>query len=522
MAPKYMTTPRWDVDDFTVGELLDSLDLPEDPTPDEVKSAAQAVIAKTRREGKVEEARFFEDAVPKILHHLGAGDMLSNWFDHEYPQQDDKSQAAKATSRDQKVQVFPGSDPVMNRERLGVSQTYEVPVMQGTINPSQRNTMSRMVFVDSAHKPGLGRTGELNTDFTMDLSEPLTNVLRMRLHSVSIPKTWYTFDPSVGNTCFSAGSVGGAAQSFVVPSGNHDLASVARILTNLLQSFSVTVSASPATGRLTFSSAGQSETVLTFYGRFGLPSEEQSGCGASGCKTAYANQNLGWTLGFRDLQTVAAVATGGSVGPALPTHTNNPALPFTVTLPPGSSVEARAPLDTYGPKTFFLALDEFTQNLVNQAVVTMSGAQSKLPVPDYVPSGHHEEGGRVAKTYPRKLTQAQIYTANEIISDREAPSLQLAPITTGNVLATIPVVGAGRAPSVTYGGDGTTPQAFSYPNNEPMTLYGPDLQANERVYFGPVDIERVRVRLIDDKGNTVNLNGVDWSFTLSIEQLYQY
>ena len=55
-----------------------------------------------------------------------------------------------------------------------------------------------------------------------------------------------------------------------------------------------------------------------------------------------------------------------------------------------------------------------------------------------------------------------------------------------------------------------------------MTLYGPDLQANERVYFGPVDIERVRVRLIDDKGNTVNLNGVDWSFTLSIEQLYQY
>jgi len=30
------------------------------------------------------------------------------------------------------------------------------------------------------------------------------------------------------------------------------------------------------------------------------------------------------------------------------------------------------------------------------------------------------------------------------------------------------------------------------------------------------------VRLLDDKGNLVNLHDVDWSFTLLIEQLYQY
>ena len=41
-----------------------------------------------------------------------------------------------------------------------------------------------------------------NTDFTLDLSEPLTNVISLKLYSVQIPTTWYTFDTTLGNTCF--------------------------------------------------------------------------------------------------------------------------------------------------------------------------------------------------------------------------------------------------------------------------------------------------------------------------------
>ena len=49
-----------------------------------------------------------------------------------------------------------------------------------------------------------------------------------------------------------------------------------------------------------------------------------------------------------------------------------------------------------------------------------------------------------------------------------------------------------------------------------------NLDEAKRVYFGPVDIERMRVRLVNDKGYTVNLNGNDWSFTLTATALYQY
>ena len=48
------------------------------------------------------------------------------------------------------------------------------------------------------------------------------------------------------------------------------------------------------------------------------------------------------------------------------------------------------------------------------------------------------------------------------------------------------------------------------------------LQDSARVYFGPVDIDRMAVKLLDDKGNVLNLNGNDWCFTLVCESLYQY
>ena len=57
---------------------------------------------------------------------------------------------------------------------------------------------------------------------------------------------------------------------------------------------------------------------------------------------------------------------------------------------------------------------------------------------------------------------------------------------------------------------------------EPYVEFGVNLQSNERTYFGPVDIDRLRIKLADDKGNLVNLHDHDWSFTLTIEQLYQY
>ena len=104
---------------------------------------------------------------------------------------------------------------------------------------------------------------------------------------------------------------------------------------------------------------------------------------------------------------------------------------------------------------------------------------------------------------PRTLTQNQLYTINEILKNNvNNLDIRAKAPTTPNIFAVIPLK-----------------------QHTKGTLYvdiSGQLQDNKRVYFGPVDIERLRVRLLNDKGNAVNLNGGDWSFILICETLYQY
>ena len=61
-------------------------------------------------------------------------------------------------------------------------------------------------------------------------------------------------------------------------------------------------------------------------------------------------------------------------------------------------------------------------------------------------------------------------------------------------------------------------------NATPGTIYvefGGSLQQQERIYFGPVNIRRLSIKLINDKGDIIDLNGADWSFQFVCEQLYQ-
>ena len=52
-------------------------------------------------------------------------------------------------------------------------------------------------------------------------------------------------------------------------------------------------------------------------------------------------------------------------------------------------------------------------------------------------------------------------------------------------------------------------------------VYGGTLQNQERTYFGPVNINRMSVKLMNDRGEIVDLNGANWSFSFVCEQLYQ-
>jgi hypothetical protein len=112
----------------------------------------------------------------------------------------------------------------------------------------------------------------------------------------------------------------------------------------------------------------------------------------------------------------------------------------------------------------------------------------------------------VLPSAPRTLTQSQIYSINEIIKNNEkTTNFKLTSPTLSNIFAIIPVKLSANAKT-----------------GEMFVEFSGTLQDNRRTYFGPVNIDRMRIRLMDDRGNLLNLNGADWGLILISENLYQY
>ena len=170
---------------------------------------------------------------------------------------------------------------------------------------------------------------------------------------------------------------------------------------------------------------------------------------------------------------------------------------MTLTLAAGSSWESTIPVNTYGPQHFFLVVEDFNQNRLNKGVVSIFDRSTKLRVPTYVEPGIVDaytgdiscanatpvacgsgpaKAARVVKTYPRRLTQAQIYTANEIMAARSAHDFRAPPVSTSSVLAVLPLADI-QVPTSQYEADNPQMKVF--------VLKGDDLVANERGLFRP-------------------------------------
>jgi hypothetical protein len=214
---------------------------------------------------------------------------------------------------------------------------------------------------------------------------------------------------------------------------------------------------------------------------------------------------------------------------------------------------ASSVLDLNGPKYLILVLDDYNQNHVNNSLVSISQYSNNLKIPSYyspdlpytcltpAQQGNNltelvngvvvqslfdnqtpnaQNGLLIAGKYesdytstqivlpsaPRTLTQAQIYTINSINSNNNNLTNYLAKApTSSDILAILPVK-----------------TSTGVPTGSLLVEFSGSLKDSSRTYFGPVNIDRMAIKLLDDKGNVLNLNGNDWCFTLVCECLYQY
>jgi len=475
---------------------------------------------------------------------------VSDWFENQNLTQSDQNQVDKITDRKQKIGVFGNQHAPMDREQIATTDTFSIPVKQDSLNPNLKNTINRFVNLDSQFRQYTNGIDSTSTDYTLDLSDTLKNALSLTLYSYQIPFSWYAIDTAYGNTCFwILDASTNQAINVSIPPGNY---SQSDFVTQLNSSFiaagfsfpAVPSANLPANTPVYYNANSGIITLYLYDGSYNDPINPSNNftidqttqiifydfTGVLHCtntclskSSSYFNNSLGWIMGYR--------------------------VPYLNILPNGNT--ASSILDLNGTKYLILVIDDYNQNHVNNSLVSISQVSNTLKIPSYYspdipytciqPGSNNlkqivdevtlqtlfdtqtvnvQNGLLIAGKYeedytptqinlpsaPRTLTQAQLYTINEINKSRNNMTNYLAKApTSSDILAIIPVK-----------------TSTGVPTGSLLVEFSGSLQDSVRTYFGPVNIERMAVKLLDDKGNILNLNGNDWCVTLVCECLYQY
>ena len=264
----------------------------------------------------------------------------NNWFQNEYLGQKkdpEETQTKKITQRKQKIQVYGNTHDPMNREQLGVNNQFTLPVAQDVLNPNLKNVITRFVNLDSQFRAYSNGGEGTSTDYTLDLSDTLKNVLSMKLYSYQIPYSWYAIDITYGNTCFwITDPLTDTNITISIEPGNYTTIqfqdAINLSLTNAgFTGFSTNtpVTIDSKNGLLTMNLYGANyidstgtnhsfiiteNCIITFYDFSG-----KLQCNPTSClKSSYLNQTLGWIMGFRvPYLNVSSSTTRGNTGTAV-------------------------------------------------------------------------------------------------------------------------------------------------------------------------------------------------------------
>ena len=578
-----MTSLDTNVSNYSLSELLTIVELDNDDiNEDTILKKTNQFINKFKHK-KPEIAVFFKEIQSQLLEYVsglefdsdedttgkivveGFGSMtndavypkgekmISDWYENENLKQSDKNQVDKITQRKQKIGVFGNQHAPMKQEQLATTDTFSLPVKQDSLNPNLKNTTNRFVNLDSQFRQYTSGIDSTSTDYTLDLSDTLKNALNLRLYSYQIPFSWYAIDTAYGNTCFWLVDASNAIP-ISVPSGNYTQTAFVSQLNKSFQNTGIVTPAvgspydlsantpvyyNPNSGKITMflydgsyndpitpstKNLINSNTKIIFYDFTGAL---QCSIKCKSNTNHYFNNTLGWIMGYK--------------------------LPYVNIDPSGNA--ASSILDLNGTKYLILVIDDYNQNHVNNSLVSIAQYSNTLKMPSYyspdIPytcltqtpaqqaknlqdlvdgvvlqsvlndqTVNAQNGLLIAGKYqeeytstqialpsaPRTLTNAQLYTINSINSNNNNLTNYLAKApTSSDILAILPIK-----------------TSVGVPTGSLLVEFSGSLQDSSRTYFGPVNIERMAVKLLDDKGNVLNLNGNDWCVTLVCECLYQY
>ena len=468
------------INEYSIDDLKQLFSLNDDYTEDDINESIIELIKRYRSLGQGKNVIFLRKAKDKLMEFLNDEytDNVNTDIGFDFSEEDMLYNKKDLIDRQRHVDINNQDNHFFyTRNRETIDQTHNIPVVQGQTNPVLRNINRRIISIDTQMR------ADINADpnnITLNLSEPLKNVLTIRLLTVEIRHSWYTFDEAYGTTDFLVDET-----LVKIPNGNYSESDLITEINNKLGSeglSDIEFSYNSNTGKVTITNNDSSDHTIYFYDNE-VPGNKKK------------NSNLGWLLGYRMLDVSNNINTTlGAFGSGTNTSTGN------------------SLLDVYGTKYILLELEDYNNNNFNRSFVAVNDDADTLAYPSYYTPdlsfsdplyrGICNEDKTIIWV-ESGLTQSQAFTITEISSSRERnKNNKVSALQKNNIFAKLPIKYTKQFDTLIYENNVTT--------------------KNVRLYFGPVNIGRVKIAVYNDAGQLLNLNGQDFSLTLQCEELYQY
>ena len=347
--------------------------------------------------------------------------------------------------------------------------THSTSYTEGTVNPIQKNTITKVINIDSSFRDNYSDT--TSTNFTWDLKKKEPKVVSMRVSSIDIPVTWYSISNINNRNQFIIDlynwlPVGGSTTHLItIPPGNYFSDAFVSMLNGIFQTTGgglqyLIADIDYNTAKMIIRAVDKTDSILNpkyapfdasgvyyspnFYFEIDFFPNRDNFLQASSQIRKNTRQfqefqrTVGWFMGFRKFDYNV---TQSSTVAQTKFDTNNTSLIYICALVSESTYSNSQ------SNYCFLAIDDHHNNCVSQSIVSATG---------------------------------ESYISN-------------------NIMARITI--------------SSVPNTIIYDN-------GHDKIFKERNYMGPITLEKLKVSLINKYGEVIDLNGVDMSFTLELTELY--
>ena len=469
-----------------------------------------------------------------------------------------------------------GTGVIIPRTQLDNNTAYDAPIKEGKLNPKLENIIQRTLVIDSRYRQfnyyPLNESSDVNAaaallnpiintnPFTIDLEHPISDLLSFKLFSLHIPLVWnnitstrrnnfffisklneedledFVDDPMEylarddnGNLYLNTESDLVCKSKFlpvIIPDNKYS--NIGNLITEINNSIKNTIDYynkeifPKCTNNSDISNDMiTSEDIKFEYNKTNNKIELIIKRGSVKFFTMRNNvkldYSLGWILGFRNIFY--------SYNPNKSNNINNENI-----------YTSEAAYDISDTKFIMIYIDDFLQNRINTNIeftgdstisaITGSNKNTITDMPIAKDKTNIDAHTKIIKEKPstknsdfiylpmkpRTHTQKEIYAFSQNqIGEKSIEytfkNSRLKPPVTNNCFALIPIKGT---------------SSNTDENNYPYIDFSGSLQMHERKYFGPVNLRRLKITLVDDKGFVIDLKGLNWSFVIQCGILYQY